>query len=47
MIVILYNLALLAVLVAGITVWLAITKEVLERSGSALPKVAMKRLGLA
>jgi putative peptidoglycan lipid II flippase len=36
----------LAVLVAGIAAWLAVTKEVLERSGSALPKVAMKRLGL-
>jgi len=36
----------LAVLVVGTAVWLAVTKEVLERSGSALPKVAMKRLGL-
>jgi hypothetical protein len=36
----------LAVLVTGIAAWLAVTKEVLERSGSALPKVAMKRLGL-
>ncbi len=36
----------LAVLVAGIVVWLAVTKEVLERSGSALPRVAMRRLGL-
>ena len=34
-------------LVCGITAWLAITKEVLERSGSALPRVAMKRLGIA
>jgi putative peptidoglycan lipid II flippase len=37
----------LAVLVTGIVAWLAVTKEVLERSGSALPRVAMKRLGLA
>ena len=35
------------VLLAGSVVWLAITKAVLEKSGSALPKVAMKRLGLA
>jgi putative peptidoglycan lipid II flippase len=34
-------------LVCGVTAWIAITKEVLERSGSALPRVAMKRLGLA
>jgi putative peptidoglycan lipid II flippase len=34
-------------LVCGVAAWLAITKEVLERSGSALPRVAMKRLGLA
>jgi len=37
----------LAVLVVGTTVWLAVTKEVLERSGSALPKVAMERLGIS
>ena len=37
----------LAVLVAGSAVWLATTKIVLEKSGSALPRVAMKRLGLA
>jgi putative peptidoglycan lipid II flippase len=36
----------LSVLVAGTAVWLAITKWVLEKSGSALPRVAMKRLGL-
>jgi putative peptidoglycan lipid II flippase len=36
-----------AVLLAGTAVWLAVTKAVLERSGSALPRVAMKRLGLA
>jgi putative peptidoglycan lipid II flippase len=36
----------LAVLVGGTVLWLAITKWVLEKSGSALPRVAMKRLGL-
>jgi putative peptidoglycan lipid II flippase len=36
----------LAVLVAGSAVWLAIAKLVLEKSGSALPRVAMRRLGL-
>jgi putative peptidoglycan lipid II flippase len=36
----------LAVLVAGTALWLAIAKWVLEKSGSALPRVAMKRLGL-
>jgi putative peptidoglycan lipid II flippase len=36
-----------AVLLAGTAIWLAVTKAVLEKSGSALPKVAMKRLGLA
>ncbi len=35
------------VLVVGTAVWLAVTKVVLERSGSALPRVAMKRLKLA
>jgi putative peptidoglycan lipid II flippase len=37
----------LLVLVAGTAVWFAITKEVLERSGSALPRVVMKRLRLS
>jgi putative peptidoglycan lipid II flippase len=37
----------LAVLVAGSALWLLIVKWVLEKSGSALPRVAMKRLGLA
>jgi hypothetical protein len=37
----------LAVLLAGTAVWLLTTKIVLEKSGSALPRVAMKRLGLA
>jgi putative peptidoglycan lipid II flippase len=36
----------LFVLIAGTSVWLAIAKEVLERSGSALPRVAVKRLRL-
>lgn len=38
-----YDLCVLAI---GITVWLAITKEVLEKTGSALPKIAMARLRL-
>jgi putative peptidoglycan lipid II flippase len=37
----------LAVLVAGMATWLTIANWVLEKSGSALPRVAMKRLGLA
>ena len=36
----------LAVLVAGTMLWLAIVKWVLEKTGSALPRVAMKRLGM-
>ncbi|MGC9159590.1 MAG: murein biosynthesis integral membrane protein MurJ [Terracidiphilus sp.] len=36
----------LAVLVAGMALWTAIAKWVLEKSGSALPRVAMKRIGL-
>jgi putative peptidoglycan lipid II flippase len=36
-----------AILLAGTAVWLAVTKLVLEKSGSALPRVALKRLGLA
>jgi putative peptidoglycan lipid II flippase len=36
----------LAVLVAGTALWLAIAKWVLEKTGSALPRVAMNRLGL-
>ena len=36
----------LAVLVTGTVLWLAIAKWVLEKSGSALPRVAMKRMGL-
>lgn len=37
----------LVVLVAGTALWLVILKVVLEKTGSALPRVTMKRLGLA
>lgn len=36
----------LAVLAVGMVMWSAITKWVLEMSGSALPRVAKKRLGM-
>jgi putative peptidoglycan lipid II flippase len=36
----------LAVLVAGTALWMVIVKWVLEKTGSALPRVAMKRLGM-
>jgi putative peptidoglycan lipid II flippase len=36
----------LVVLVAGTGLWLMVTKWVLEKAGSMLPRVAMKRLGL-
>jgi putative peptidoglycan lipid II flippase len=36
----------LAVLVAGTLLWLAVVKWVLKKAGSALPRVAMMRLGL-
>ena len=36
----------LAVLVAGTALWLAVVKWVLEKSGSALPRATMKRLGM-
>jgi putative peptidoglycan lipid II flippase len=36
----------LAVLVAGTALWLLVVKWVLEKAGSALPRVAMTRLGL-
>jgi putative peptidoglycan lipid II flippase len=36
----------LALLLAGTAVWFAIARWILERTGSALPRVAMKRLGL-
>ncbi len=34
------------VLAIGITVWLAITKEILEKTGSSLPEIAMAKLRL-
>jgi putative peptidoglycan lipid II flippase len=34
-----------AELLAGAAVWLAVVKWTLEKAGSALPRVAMKRLG--
>jgi putative peptidoglycan lipid II flippase len=36
----------LVILLAGTAVWLALTTWILEKTGSALPRVAMKRLGL-
>jgi putative peptidoglycan lipid II flippase len=36
----------LAVLVLGTALWLAVARWVLEKAGSALPRVAMERLGL-
>src|ERR1035437_9172817 len=36
----------LAVLLAGTALWVAVVKWVLEKSGSALPRVTRKRLGL-
>jgi putative peptidoglycan lipid II flippase len=36
----------LAVLLAGTALWCVVAKLVLEKTGSALPRVAMKRLGL-
>ncbi len=38
-----YDLCVLAI---GITVWLAITKEILEKTGSSLPEIAMAKLRL-
>jgi putative peptidoglycan lipid II flippase len=37
----------LAILLLGCTLWLAVARWVLEKTGSALPKVALKRLGLS
>lgn len=37
----------LAILIAGSALWIIIARWVLERTGSALPRVAMKRLRLA
>jgi putative peptidoglycan lipid II flippase len=36
----------LALLLAGTALWLLVTRWILETTGSALPRVAMKRLGL-
>ncbi len=36
----------LAILLAGSALWFAVTRWILEKSGSALPRIAMKRLGL-
>jgi len=36
----------LAVLLAGAMLWVAVARWVLEKTGSALPRVAMKRLRL-
>ena len=36
----------LAVLLAGTALWAVVAKWMLEKTGSALPRVAMKRLGL-
>ena len=34
-------------LIAGTALWTLLTKWILERTGSALPRVMMKRLGWA
>jgi hypothetical protein len=36
----------LAMLLVGTALWAVIARWVLEKTGSALPRVAMKRLGL-
>jgi putative peptidoglycan lipid II flippase len=36
-----------AILAAGILIWIAIVKVILEKTGSALPRVALKKLRLA
>lgn len=41
------RIADLMILLAGTALWLALIKLILEKTGSALPRVAMKRLGLA
>jgi hypothetical protein len=33
-------------LLAGSGFWVFLVKEILEKTGSALPRIAMKRLGL-
>jgi putative peptidoglycan lipid II flippase len=35
-----------ALLLAGSGFWVFLVKEILEKTGSALPRIAMKRLGL-
>jgi len=35
-----------AILIAGIVLWTVVAKWVLEKAGSALPKVAMRRIGM-
>jgi hypothetical protein len=37
----------LAVLAVGSVLWIVIARWTLEKTGSALPKVALKRLGLS
>jgi len=37
----------LALLLLGSVLWVLLTKTILEKAGSALPRVMMKRLGLA
>jgi putative peptidoglycan lipid II flippase len=36
----------LAILIAGSALWLAVARWILEKTGSALPRIALKRLGL-
>jgi hypothetical protein len=36
----------ITMLLAGAALWVVVVKWVLEKSGSALPRVAMKRLGM-
>jgi hypothetical protein len=35
------------ILISGIAVWTLVTKWILEKAGSALPRVTMRRLGLS
>jgi hypothetical protein len=36
----------LAVLLAGTALWVVVARWMLEKTGSALPRVAMQRLGM-
>jgi CTP:molybdopterin cytidylyltransferase MocA len=36
----------IVVLIAGTALWMLITKWVLEKTGSTLPRVTMRRLGI-